>query len=119
MGVNSPTLSQDSAVLEGQSLNAGPGAQSWSFLNIMSPRNRTGGGWGRGTAQLSSPPRSHCPILPLQLDSQGFWWVQWGWSRGADHQHLPSLPPETLILSLPLTYYHLLPRPPPTPAHYK
>lgn len=24
-------------------------------------------------AQLSSPPRSHCPILPLQLDSQGFW----------------------------------------------
>lgn len=66
-------------------------------------------------AQLSSPPRSHCPILPLQLDS-GILGVQWGWSRGADHRHLPSLPPEALILSLPLTYYHLLPTPTPYPC---
>lgn len=89
MGVRtSPCVPQDSAVLEGQSLIAGPGAQSWPFL--------------------SSPPAPTPPThTAFAMDSQGFWaWVWDGEGVGVSTRAVrtslapPSLPPE-ILSSLP------------------
>lgn len=102
--VGLPCVPHNSAVLKVQNLRAGPGAQCLPFLSYMSPRNRTGWGWGTRTCSAVPCSYSPHPTLPWLLDSQGFW--AWGVRRGyrpelSEFLHqVPNLPPE-ILSSLP------------------